>query len=243
MNACLDVDISFIGEAAILGTKLKQGKISRPQQNLWSFDLMLTCLLTLAIAFFILTLYSIFQVNAGLFNVEPAKWLSIKILDTSTSATLFVTILGALLVRHQFALGILPRINYTSAFTAKQDTRNLSVSFETWRVDIRNTGLGAAIINRTSYLIKLAGANEPATSQSYNEIIKALSKSNLILGSDYWLGNITPGFSLSPKDEFLLFEIKTEHREKVKQLDMMLYFQGQLGDRYRREIFLIPHSQ
>lgn len=77
-------------------------------------------------------------------------------------------------------------------------------------------------------------------SKTFHEVVKDLAKAKLVLDSDYWLGNITPGFSLSPKDEFLVFEIKTEHREKLKYLDMWLYFQGQLGDKYRRKIFLIP---
>lgn len=205
---------------------------------------MLSCLIVLTITFFVLTVYSVLQVNADVFNLETERWLTVKILDTSTSATLFVTILGALLVRHQFALSILPRINYTSTITTRQDTRNAAISHETWRVEIRNTGLGSAIINRTEYLLSLPETADNIYSSNISEVIKALTKISLLHGQDYWLGNLSSGFSLSPKDEFLVFEIKTEHIRKLKRLDLTLYFQGQLGDKYLKCIsFISPISQ
>jgi hypothetical protein len=48
------------------------------------------------------------------------------------------------------------------------------------------------------------------------------------------------GFSLAAKDDFFVFEIKLEHVNKIKRLEMGLYFQSQLGTRYEREINLIP---
>lgn len=232
--------ISLFEETVIRKAKTRHHRTSRPQQTLWSFDLMLTCLITLTITFFILTLYSILQANVDLFNFKSAKWLSIKILDTSSAATLFITLLGALLVRHQFALGILPRINYTSTLTTKQDSRVSSKAFETWRVDIRNTGLGSAIITKTEYFIKTSKKGRVAEPKSFNEIVDELVKLELIRGEDYWMSSITSGFSLSSKDEFLVFEIKTVHLKKLPSIYMNLFFQGQLGDKYCREILLTP---
>lgn len=230
-------------ETIIRSAKLNRQNIKRPQQSLWSFDLMLSCLIILTITFFVLTFYSILQTNADLFHLETERWLSIKILDTSTSATLFVTLLGALLVRHQFALSILPRINYTSTITTRQDTRNSAISHETWRVEIRNTGLGAAIINRTEYQIQLFQASSSHFFKTYHDIVTELAKIDLVLAQDYWLGNMSSGFSLAPKDEFLVFEIKTEHISKLKRLNLVIYFQGQLSDKYFRKISLVPYSK
>lgn len=203
---------------------------------------MLVCLISLTIVFFLFTLYSVLQSNLDLIKIEKSKWSSFKILDTSTSATLFVTLLGALLVRHQFALSILPRINYKSSINTKANKVDSNVTFETWRVEIRNTGLGSAIINRTEYSLQLLDAKETFNCCSANTVIDELSKNNLIRGHDYWLENIAPGFSLSPKDECVVFEIKTEHATKLKRLDLNLYFQGQLGDKYVRETRFIPGS-
>ncbi len=201
---------------------------------------MLVCLLTLTITLFLLTLYSILQANVALFSVGASRLLSLKILDTSSAASLFVTLLGALLVRHQFALGVLPRINYKTARAAKQNTRIPGEQFETWRVEIRNTGLGSAIVNRAEYGLEYTGTKSNIHSHTFDSLIKELTTIDLIRDSDYWIEKISEGFSLSPKDDCFVFEIKTEHIQKLKRLYMVLYFQGQLGDRYRREIFLIP---
>lgn len=204
---------------------------------------MLACLILLTTILFLLTLYSILQANSALFENVNTAWLSFKILDTPTAATLFVTALGALLVRHQFALSLLPRINYKSALSKRQNSQDLSVTFETWRVEMRNTGLGSAIINRTEYLLALPDAgNNILYYHTFDKTIKELGQAGLIRGTDYWLENITPGFSLSPKDECPVFEIKTEHISKINRLDLVLYFQGQLGDKYCREIFFIPRG-
>lgn len=201
---------------------------------------MLVCLLILTITFFLLTLYSVLQANSALFHLEASPFLSLKILDTSSAASLFVTLLGALLVRHQFALGLLPRINYKSAKTTRQNPQDSGEPFTTWRVELRNTGLGSAIINRADYRLELAGATSHCHFHTFDAIIRELAKIDWVRDRDYWIENINAGFSLSPKDDCFLFEIKTEHIAKLKRLDVALYFQGQLGDRYRRDISLIP---
>ncbi len=214
----------------------------RPQENLWSFDLMLCCLITLTLTFFLLTIYSILQTNTTLLPPKATRFLSFKIMDTSSSASLFVTLLGALLVRHQFAMGLLPRINYKSTNATRQDSGSPMVSFETWRVEIRNSGLGAAVINSTRYVLELPSEKSNVCPGDHKDIIKGLTKLGLVRNSDYWLENITTGFALSSKEDCFVFEIKTEHIAKVERLDMMLYFQDQLGGKYCREIFLIPHG-
>lgn len=170
-----------------------------------------------------------------------ARYLSFKILDTSSAASLFVTLMGALLVRHQFALGLLPRINYKSAKAIRKDSASPDASFSTWRVELLNSGLGAAVINSTKYLLELSDEKSGECSGGHKQIIQELAKVNLIRDSDYWLENITTGFALSPKEGCPVFEIKTEHLSKIKRLDMVLYFQDQLGGKYWREIFLVPH--
>ena len=198
---------------------------------------MLVCLLILTITFFLLTLYSIVQTNAVLLGLEGSPLFALKILDTSSAASLFVTLLGALLVRHQFAVSVLPRINYKSARSTKE---NPTETFETWRVELRNTGLGSAIVNRTEYRVAFTAKKDNNHSYSFEDLLKQLATIKLVRDRDYWVEKITTGFSLSPKDECFVFEIKTEHLSKFSRLDMVLYFQGQLSDKYRREVYLIP---
>lgn len=202
---------------------------------------MLTSLLILTITFFIFTLYSILQNNAALFHLEHSHFLSLKILDTSSAASLFVTLFGALVLRHQFALSVLPRINYRSSLTVKNNNSPTNESCETWRVEIRNTGLGSATITGADYIVELTTSRTNVCVHTTENLIKELLKIGLIRNKDYWMDNTTSGFSLSPKDECFLSEIKTEHLNKLNHLSMILYFQGQLGDKYSKEISFLPH--
>lgn len=201
---------------------------------------MLTCLIVLTILLFLLTLLGILQTNGELFHLPTTRLFSIKIIDTSTAASLFVTLIGALLVRHQFVIGVLPRINYTSKTAERATKQNLNELLETWRVEIRNTGLGSAIINRLEYTIEPANGKVHLNHCTFEQALNQLAEIGLIREHDFWIGNMSSGFSLSPKDEFFVFEIELKHITKLKRLDLILDFQGQLGDRYRREINLIP---
>ena len=201
---------------------------------------MLTCLAILTITLFFLTLYSILQTNSEVLHLENSRLISIKILDPASAATLFITLLGALLIRHQFALGVLPRINYKSTKAEKLDKQNPNKTFETWRIEIRNTGLGSAIINRSEYMLEHVRSKNGSVCYTFEDLLKELAKINLVRERDYWIENISNGFSLSPKDDCAVFEIKMDHINKLKRLHLVLYFQGLLGDRYSREIILIP---
>ncbi|MCH5716699.1 hypothetical protein [Niabella hibiscisoli] len=71
-------------------------------------------------------------------------------------------------------------------------------------------------------------------------VIKELEKIELVHKEDYWFENVSNGFTLSHGENCILFEIKIEHKDKLKQLDALVSFRGFLGDRYNREIFFIP---
>lgn len=202
----------------------------------------LASLVILAITLFLLTVYSIVQANAKVFGLSNSPFLPIKLLDTASAASLFVTLVGALLVRHQFAVGVQPRINYKSTRAERHNKQSPGQPFETWRVELRNTGLGAAIVNRAEYFLKPADVKDYGYHCTREEVLKELATLDLVADRDYWIENITNGFTLSPKDDCFVFEIKMEHVDKLSCLDMVLYFQSQLGNKYRRLIMLAPRS-
>lgn len=204
---------------------------------------MFVSLVLLTVVLFFLTLYSIVQTNAKVFHLEDSPFVSLKLLDTSTAASLFVTLIGALLVRHQFASSVTPRINYRSAKTERYDKQNRDEVFQTWHVEIHNTGLGSAIINRVDYLFEPAGSKNCSSSYSLDNIVKQFAAIDLIPERDYWMQNMSSGFSLAAKDDFFVFEINMKSVEKMTRLDMVLYFQSQLGNRYRRVISLLPQRR
>lgn len=209
---------------------------------MWSFDLLHVSLIVLTVTFFILTLYAIVQENLSLLSIEPTDILSFKILDPSSSASLFVTLVGALLVRHQFVLGLRPRLGYKSIITTKQNAGNNKQSCEVWQVSIQNVGLGAAIVDGIYFRTGMSAVKDNPFTLTQNEVIKELAKYKLIHGQDYWLENISVGFTLPHGENYVVLEIKTEHRGKLKQLDALISFRGFLGDKYHREVFFIPRN-
>lgn len=203
---------------------------------------MLTTLLISTIAFLILTIYSILQSNLSWFHISDSRFWSLKILDTPSAATLFVTLVGGLLVRHQFAISVLPRINYVSDFKSKPSILRTSDPSEIWYVEIRNTGLGAAIIDRIEYFLDIANDKDVKHSYKFDSLILKLNQMDLVRYTDYYMFKMSSGFSLAPKDECLVLEIKTEHLAKFDRLTMIVYFEGQLGDKYCREISLLAKA-
>ena len=185
----------------------------------------------LTVTFFILTLYSILKENSAFLPEKAINFLSLKILDTSSSATLFVTLLGALIVRHQFVLGHHPRISYKSSFV--QNDNNI------WQVKILNVGLGPAIFYRLHFELETE-TNTQFFNIPFGEVLTGLQDAGLVHETDYKLENVSEGFTLSPKEECILFEIRKEQLSKLKHFSVVLHFQGMLGDKYCREILFIP---
>jgi hypothetical protein len=208
----------------------------------WPLDSLLVFLIILSFIFFAITIYSILKENSAVLNVNESRFFALKILDTATSSTLFVTLLGALVVRHQFVLGFRPRISYKSMNILKQVIYNKTEFCEAWQVKIRNVGVGAAIINGCEFEFETSSAKSASFPLGFNNVVKELAKINLINEDDYWLENITSGFTLAPNEDYTVFEIKTEHMKNIKRLNMILHFQGFLGGKYYKEIIFMPRA-
>ena len=185
-----------------------------------------------------MSLHALLQENkAELLNNFP-KILNIKILDFKTAITITLTIIGFILIRKNFVVGLKPRIIYE---TKKRKASNIWMGKpdeDVWAVTIRNVGLGAAVIeNFTFSLFK-----EKKYEFDYQKINEELKRLNLRLEVDYYLANITRGYTLSAKEETCIFEIPLNKSDKVKYLDIKLKFKGLLGDRYNKEIYCIPRK-
>lgn len=195
---------------------------------------MLVFLVVLTVTFFGLTLYSIIQENLDVFNIRHTQFFTLKILNIESSASLFVTMLGALLVRNQFVLGLRPRISYKSCSIIKESTPE-----KIWQVKLYNSGLGGAIINRCEFELETS-IEKSGSLVGFENVVRHLGNIGLVHEEDYWLENISSGFTLPPKEDYIVFEIKAAHIDKIKRLNMLLHFQGFLGDKYYRSVVLIP---
>ena len=156
----------------------------------------------LSFTFFGLTLYSILQENLHLFDFKKSRFLLIRILSTEASASLFVTVLGALFVRNQFVLDLRPRISYKSD--------NIEAG-TTWQVKIKNAGLGAAIINLCVFELETSNGAKCLSPIEFEEVVNHFSEIGLVYESDFSLGKISSGFTFPPQEEYSVFDIKTKH--------------------------------
>ncbi len=78
----------------------------------------------------------------------------------------------------------------------------------------------------------------PANRTNYynlNSIVKKLAEINFVRNIEYGLFNMITGFYLAPQDKYVVFEMKTTHLPNLNSYNDDL-FQGQLGDKYCREI-------
>ena len=73
-------------------------------------------------------------------------------------------------------------------------------------------------------------------------IIQKLRAAGFILDKDYFLTNITSGGAMSTKEEKVIFEMVLPPPHQLVQLDLRITFEGYIGGRYIKDIFLIPRA-
>lgn len=166
------------------------------------------------------------------------SYFNLKILDTKSAITIFVSTLGLTLIRNQFLLGFKPRIIYEGVKLKKGTIDFLHSTENVWSVKIKNVGLGAAVIE--TYKFRL-NPNE-GFDLTYHEVIEHLKGKNLYREKDFFLNNITQGYTISAKDNLVIFELVLFRSEVLSCLDVQMTFQGFLGARYIKEVFCIPRN-
>lgn len=85
---------------------------------------------------------------------------------------------------------------------------------EIWQVRIRNAGQGTAIINRSEFELETVPIKSNPSSLVLGEVVKELAKNGLLRDKHYRLENITDGFTSPPKEDCIVFEVKSEHISK-----------------------------
>jgi len=210
------------------------------QRPIWRFNSLMFFLVGLTIIFFLLTIYSSIQENLILFSADHwvRRFVSYEILDTKTSCTIFISLLGLILIRHHFILGFKPRLIYESEKILDQTSKT-----ESWEVKIRNVGLGAAVIADYKFRLSMDNANDAKDyTLDFQQVKNILEAKNIYLDKDFSLTNITKGYTLTSKEEKVIFKIVLPKAFIIKQLDIKLIFVGFIGGKYRKEVFLIPRK-
>ena len=188
--------------------------------------------------FFLLTVCAIIKQNyshLGSLNLKS----SLEILDSKTACSLFATFFGLLLVRHQFILGFKPRIVYECVKTTSAFHPELTGKGILWQVKIKNVGLGVSVFSSYKFKIGIESITE-GEYQDFNTAIEDLKKNGFFPEEDFYLSNITSGGALPSKEDKIIFEILLPVGYKIKQIDLRMFFEGYLGGRYRKDVYLIP---
>lgn len=212
-----------------------------PQSSKVDANLLLLLIAFLCFIFFLLTLYAVAKDNVDVIypdKKDPGRIFLIKytFFDAKTCCTIFITLLSLILVRSHFILGFKPRIIYESRDVNAVSTE--PIPGEIWLVQIKNVGLGAAIVESCQFR---TGRNHDEFNFTHQEIVTAYTSKD-IQASNYFLPNISVGYVFQPKDDKTLFKIKKTEAIKAGVLDMELKFKGLLGGEYTKIIFLLPVS-
>jgi hypothetical protein len=212
------------------------------QRKIWVVNFILFFLVTLTVIMAGLLVYGVLQENKDLINKKYHYYFAVKILDTKTCASLFITLIGLILVRHHFLIGFMPILVYETRRTKKPSYDAIFQDCEVWQVKIRNVGLGAAKILKYEFRVGQTSISEDDHDQDYDEVTKLLHSINIVHDRDYCMEEITSGYTLPSKDEILIFEMNTAMLSKIKQLDLQITFSGLLGGRFIKDVFLIPRN-
>jgi len=190
-----------------------------------------------------LLIYSILQENIDLINKRYHTYFGMRILDTKTCASLFITLIGLLLVRHHFLIGFMPILVYETRRTKKPTFDAIFENCEVWQVKVKNVGLGAAKILKYEFRLNQSEIEDTSHDKNFDETIVALNDINIVYDKDFCLEEITSGYTLPSKDEMIIFEINTAILSKLRQLDLQITFSGLLGNRFVKDVFLIPRIE
>lgn len=207
------------------------------QKSIWRVNSIMTLLILLTLIFFCLTIHATLQNNPGLIGARD--WLkeisALNLLDIKTSCSIFVSLLGLILVRHHFILGFKPRIIYETNKSIDETTK-----IEYWEVRVKNVGLGAAVIKKYVFRLNISSIDNKEYDCDFQELIETLQSHNIFLEKDFMLGNLTKGYTLTSKKEKVIFKICLPKAFGIKQLDLKMIFIGFLGGKYKKEVYLIP---
>jgi hypothetical protein len=225
----------------LFGKRKEEIKLG-PQVSKLGINILMITLVTLCSLFFLLTIYCIIKDNIEVFDdhnyfKKHKDLFKYSIFDAKTACTGFVTLISVILVRQHFILGFKPRINYKS-----REVRiplSETVCGDIWEVQICNSGLGAAIVEKCDYLIK---ANNKATNKTYLEVIQFFDN-NSVTATDFFLPFISKGFVFPAKDERVLFQIKKSKIINDSEIYIQFTLKDFLGAKYHKVVYLFANQK
>lgn len=179
-------------------------------------------------------------------NGLPFAWFwRLSLIDVNTAFTILVALLSLIAVRQQFIYGTKPFLVYHSQFThaSRLGLPGAGAGERIWQVTLSNAGQGAAAIREVRYRIAARGNT---LSDSYPlpaaSLTATLEGMGLRYERDYSLVSFSEGFRVIAGAEQPIFEVFEAAAAALQSIDMRIEIEGLLGDRFVKEVFLIPRG-
>jgi hypothetical protein len=176
----------------------------------------------------------------------PFAWFwRLSLIDVNTAFTILVALLSLIAVRQQFIYGTKPFLVYHSQFTheSRLGLPGAGAGERIWQVTLSNAGQGAASIREVRYRIAARGStlsdSYPLPASSLTATLEGMGLRN---ERDYSLVSFSEGFRVIASAEQPIFELFEAAAAALQSIDMRIEIEGLLGDRFVKEVFLIPRG-
>ncbi len=219
------------------------GDFPGPQRRRRRARALPSLLYSLIVVAILLTVFAI--VKANLYSEEWSyqRLWKLELLDTKSSITILVSLLGLLVVTNKFVRSFSPYIAYDSCFSAESSFGLSSAENKFWSVTVKNAGLGTAVIDRTFFEFSFGGNDREQHSADYSTVIGHFGQNGLVYEEDFSLMRVSKGYAISAKETACIFEIPAEHLSRIFRLDIRYEYRSFLGERYYKDIYCVPHRK
>lgn len=223
------------------------GKPGFPQKQLFSLTTSSITLWTLLIFSIFLIIQSVLRENINQTNSYFLKSIiKFKISDVSTSTALFSATLALMVINKQFQLTNRPIINFKPRSFPERPLKkgaNLPEDFQ-YVCSIVNQGMGMCIFERIEYNVEYWSKNNNIlfSSLEYDDFMDNLVKSGLRPESDFVILNMRNGSCLQSGGDYKCLEGSLRFVTSVKYLRLNIWFKSLLGEKYYKEIEVIPRK-
>jgi hypothetical protein len=113
-----------------------------------------------------------------------------------------------------------------------------------WRVILRNAGPGVAVVHSMQFRIgTAAGIHDGPYALTHAKVIARLRQEGVPVDTGLVLSNYTRGMAFGSKDEGVLFEAPVSLAASLHPLDVLMTYEGILGDRYEKSVYLVPQPR
>jgi hypothetical protein len=201
---------------------------------------------------FLLLFYDLFRQNLSLFfdqqesAIISLRFFEISLLDSSSAIALLIGLVSIWVVREQFSIALSPHISYSSLDVSRVDglPQSRSANPQFWKVELKNSGAGLAVILSVTYRIGFLGKPSPRKefTMDFTRIVEVLTDEKLKMKKDFVLTRFGDGASIPPQGVTRVLAIRMDAMNKLEYLDILLTYRSVLGDTYQRVVHCKPVS-